>query len=152
MPFTLCSLHKRVSKKIWKQSCRFAQSSESRTKLNSLNATTQKPEICSANQLTNFYMMATLATLVPILYPNFSILYPNSWKHQKTFGFLLFSRGIRWINWLEMSKTDLCVIAVNTNWISRLQRHIRFDLVPITRITLALNFETVWNFILNLNN
>ena len=71
----------------------------------------------SANQMTGFYMkiniglkrvklgshLAQIAGINPVL-ANVPILYPlKTPKNLKTFGFLVFSRGIKWSHWTEIS-------------------------------------------------
>ena len=49
--------------------------------------------LLSSEQLTHFWPM----------FPFYTILY--SWKHQKTFDFLVFSGGIKWEHWPEMGQS-----------------------------------------------
>ena len=45
---------------------------------------------------------------------NVPILYPL--KHQKTFGFLVFSGGIKWEHWPEMDKEQIEIINQLTDY------------------------------------
>ena len=82
------------------------------------------PFISSANQLTSFYIMATLACselsntkitgqcLLAYYFMSMFLFY-SPWKHQKTFSFLTFSRGIDvkyWlVGWIRSYLVQRCI-------------------------------------------